>query len=89
MIEIVQHVALNTWTNYFNEVFKTDIDFPSRSGPQGCLTFERDPSAGARTVPVVFTFPKQQGCPTDDLQVLPARGCLQRRWSAAAMSFMS
>ncbi len=27
-IEIVQHVALNTWTNYFNEVFKTDIDFP-------------------------------------------------------------
>ena len=29
VIEIVQHVALNTWTNYFNEVFKTDIDFPS------------------------------------------------------------
>jgi uncharacterized peroxidase-related enzyme len=28
MIEIVQHVALNTWTNYFNEVVKTDIDFP-------------------------------------------------------------
>jgi uncharacterized peroxidase-related enzyme len=28
LIEIVQHVALNTWTNYFNEVFKTDIDFP-------------------------------------------------------------
>jgi uncharacterized peroxidase-related enzyme len=27
-IEIVQHVALNTWTNYFNEVFKTEIDFP-------------------------------------------------------------
>ncbi len=27
-IEIVQHVALNTWTNYVNEVFKTDIDFP-------------------------------------------------------------
>ncbi|TPQ41171.1 alkylhydroperoxidase [Bradyrhizobium guangdongense] len=27
-IEIVLHVALNTWTNYFNEVFKTDIDFP-------------------------------------------------------------
>jgi uncharacterized peroxidase-related enzyme len=26
--EIVQHVALNSWTNYFNEVFKTDIDFP-------------------------------------------------------------
>src|SRR5262249_34974152 len=28
IIEIIQHVALNTWTNYFNEVFKTDIDFP-------------------------------------------------------------
>lgn len=27
-IEIVQHVALNTWTNYVNEVAKTDIDFP-------------------------------------------------------------
>jgi uncharacterized peroxidase-related enzyme len=28
VIEIVQHVALNTWTNYFNEVFQTDTDFP-------------------------------------------------------------
>jgi uncharacterized peroxidase-related enzyme len=28
IIEIVQHVALNTWTNYMNEVAKTDIDFP-------------------------------------------------------------
>ncbi len=28
LVEIVQHVALNTWTNYFNEVFATDIDFP-------------------------------------------------------------
>jgi uncharacterized peroxidase-related enzyme len=28
LIEIVQHVALNTWTNYVNEAFKTDIDFP-------------------------------------------------------------
>lgn len=28
VIEIVQHVALNTWTNYFNEVFETEIDFP-------------------------------------------------------------
>jgi uncharacterized peroxidase-related enzyme len=28
VIEIVQHVALNTWTNYVNEVAKTDIDFP-------------------------------------------------------------
>jgi uncharacterized peroxidase-related enzyme len=28
VIEIVLHVALNTWTNYFNEAFKTDIDFP-------------------------------------------------------------
>lgn len=28
IIEIVLHVALNTWTNYINEVAKTDIDFP-------------------------------------------------------------
>lgn len=28
IIEIVQHVALNTWTNYFNKVFQTVIDFP-------------------------------------------------------------
>jgi uncharacterized peroxidase-related enzyme len=28
IIEIVQHVALNTWTNYINEVVRTDIDFP-------------------------------------------------------------
>jgi len=29
VIEIVLHVALNTWTNYVNEVAKTDIDFPA------------------------------------------------------------
>lgn len=29
IIEIVQHVALNTWTNYVNEVAKTVIDFPA------------------------------------------------------------
>jgi len=28
VIEIVQHVALNTLTNYVNEVAKTEIDFP-------------------------------------------------------------
>jgi len=28
LIEIVLHVALNTWTNYVNEVAKTDVDFP-------------------------------------------------------------
>jgi uncharacterized peroxidase-related enzyme len=28
IIEIVQHVALNVWTNYVNEVAQTDIDFP-------------------------------------------------------------
>jgi len=28
IIEIVQHVALNTWTNYINTVVKTEIDFP-------------------------------------------------------------
>jgi uncharacterized peroxidase-related enzyme len=29
IIEIVQHVALNTWTNYVNEVGGTAIDFPA------------------------------------------------------------
>lgn len=28
VIEIVQHVALNSWTNYVNNVFQTEIDFP-------------------------------------------------------------
>lgn len=28
IIEIVQHVALNVWTNYINNVARTDIDFP-------------------------------------------------------------
>lgn len=28
IVEIVQHVALNTWTNYVNEVAQTEIDFP-------------------------------------------------------------
>ena len=28
VVEIVMHVALNTWTNYMNEVAKTEIDFP-------------------------------------------------------------
>jgi len=29
VIEIVQHVALNVWTNYINEVAQTDLDFPA------------------------------------------------------------
>jgi alkylhydroperoxidase family enzyme len=29
LIEIVAHVALNVLTNYVNEVFDTDIDFPA------------------------------------------------------------
>ena len=32
IIEIVQHVALNVWTNYLNEVAKTEIDFPEAEG---------------------------------------------------------
>jgi uncharacterized peroxidase-related enzyme len=28
IIEIVMHVALNTWTNYLNSVAATEIDFP-------------------------------------------------------------
>lgn len=29
IVEIVQHVALNTWTNYINSVAQTVIDFPA------------------------------------------------------------
>ena len=28
IVEIVQHVALNTWTNYLNEAIGTEVDFP-------------------------------------------------------------
>lgn len=28
IIEMVQHVALNVWTNYLNEMAATDVDFP-------------------------------------------------------------
>mgnify|MGYP001398331135 CR=1 FL=1 len=28
ILEIVLHVALNTWTNYINEISQTEIDFP-------------------------------------------------------------
>jgi alkylhydroperoxidase family enzyme len=28
LIEIVLHVALNTWTNYINMIAETEIDFP-------------------------------------------------------------
>jgi uncharacterized peroxidase-related enzyme len=28
IVEIVQHVALNTWTNYLNSAAQTEIDFP-------------------------------------------------------------
>lgn len=34
IIEIVQHVALNTWTNYINTVGQTDIDFPAVAARQ-------------------------------------------------------
>lgn len=29
LVEIVAHVALNTFTNYLNHVFKTPVDFPA------------------------------------------------------------
>ncbi len=28
LVEIVAHVGMNTLTNYFNEAFKTEVDFP-------------------------------------------------------------
>jgi uncharacterized peroxidase-related enzyme len=29
VVEIVMHIALNTWTNYINEVAQTVVDFPA------------------------------------------------------------
>jgi uncharacterized peroxidase-related enzyme len=29
IVEIVQHVALNVWTNYLNNVARTEVDFPA------------------------------------------------------------
>lgn len=37
IIEIVQHVALNSWTNYFNSVFRTEIDFPVVTARESAL----------------------------------------------------
>lgn len=37
VIEIVQHVALNTWTNYINLVAGTDIDFPVVTAREAAL----------------------------------------------------
>ncbi len=34
LVEVVAHVALNTFTNYLNEVFATEIDFPSVKTPR-------------------------------------------------------
>lgn len=34
VVEIIQHVALNTWTNYVNVVADTEIDFPVVSARQ-------------------------------------------------------
>ena len=34
LVEIVQHVALNVWTNYLNNLAQTDIDFPVVSARQ-------------------------------------------------------
>lgn len=35
LIEIVAHVALNTLTNYINEVFQTEVDFPVIKATRG------------------------------------------------------
>ena len=32
IVEIVQHIALNVYTNYLNEVARTEIDFPVATG---------------------------------------------------------
>jgi uncharacterized peroxidase-related enzyme len=52
IIEIVLHVALNTLTNYVNEVAETDIDFPRVAGRGGDLRRRpRGPHARAHRRP--------------------------------------
>lgn len=34
IVEIIAHVALNTFTNYLNEAIQTDIDFPAVAPPR-------------------------------------------------------
>lgn len=45
IIEIVQHVALNVWTNYINEVARTEIDFPVVSARRAAEFSNREPIA--------------------------------------------
>jgi hypothetical protein len=45
-LEIVGHVALNTLTNYSNEVFEADIDFPAVRTKAAALIGTNATSAG-------------------------------------------
>ncbi len=59
VIEIVLQVALNTWTNYINEVAETDIDFPVVSARNGARPCDGIPSCW-----ITCTAPKGRGsCP--------------------------
>ena len=73
VIEIVQHVALNTWTNYINEVAKTDIDFPGVTARKLREALHR---VGRRR----FRRRRPHLC-------LPDRG--STRWTAASAPFRS
>jgi len=48
VIEIVLHVALNTWTNYINEDARTDADFPLITARSAA---KRPPPVMARQAP--------------------------------------
>ena len=54
IIEIGQHVALNTWTNYLNSVAQTAIDFP-------VVPHARLPEVGKRAAPPRATWPSPTG----------------------------
>jgi hypothetical protein len=45
LIEIVQHVALNTWTNAINAAFETEVDFLAIAPRQGRPKTAQRPSA--------------------------------------------
>jgi len=68
VIEIVLHVALNTWTNYINEVAKTDIDFPVVNNRKAALT-PGEAGASRRRRPA--TRPSSRPSPASVARAIP------------------
>ena len=74
VIEIVLHVALNTWTNYINEVAKTDIDFPVVTAPRA----ELDPGAACNGCRIRCSDPLAQTLEEDPANEPTATSSIHR-----------